>query len=143
LDETGKNRDETGKGRAAPSFEPDDFPIGKVLLVIIGIGIFIALLTLIATQLVTVWGRDSVYVKELSVVDPRLAETRANDKQELTTYKVLDAQKSWYRIPISLSMQLMAEHPELISPIKPPAESSPAPEPPAASPKPAKKTKSP
>jgi len=124
------------ENKAADSVEPDDIPVGKVILAAAGIGLVVLLLSVLATQLVRIKGRDTVYVKELSVVDPRITETHAKDVEELNSYKVMDAEKGYYRIPISLAMDEMARHPEMIAPIV-----IPTPEPTAPAEKPAKAAK--
>jgi hypothetical protein len=57
----------------------------------------------------TVMETEAVYQAQLKPESVTLNELRAEDEKILTTYKLIDAEKGVYRIPIERAMHLLAE----------------------------------
>jgi len=80
---------------------------------IIGVGLSSVLILIIIfvvlSDYFTVMETEAVYQAQLKPESVTLKELRAEDEKILTTYKVIDAEKGVYRIPIERAMHLLAE----------------------------------
>jgi len=80
---------------------------------IIGVGltsvIILIIIFVILNDYFTVMETEAVYEAQLKPESVTLKELRAEDEKILTTYKLIDAEKGVYRIPIDRAMHLLAE----------------------------------
>ena len=80
---------------------------------IIGVGLSSVLILIIIFVVLrdyfTVMETEAVYQAQLKPESVTLNELRAEDEKILTTYKLIDAEKGVYRIPIERAMHLLAE----------------------------------
>jgi hypothetical protein len=81
--------------------------------VVMGVGlttviILIAILVMLSDYF-TVMETDRVYETQLKPESVSLNEILAAEQEILTTYKLIDAEKGVYRIPIEQAMQLLAD----------------------------------
>jgi uncharacterized membrane protein YukC len=80
---------------------------------IIGVGLSSVLILIIIfvvlSDYFTVMETEAVYQAQLKPESVTLNELRAEDEKILTTYKLIDAEKGVYRIPIERAMHLLAE----------------------------------
>lgn len=74
------------------------------------IGVVIIVVTLIGVAEYFLSEREKVYAESVLKPEPTsLREQRARDTETLNSYKVLDAKKGVYQIPIDVAMQKMAD----------------------------------
>lgn len=80
---------------------------------IIGVGltsvIILIIIFVILNDYFTVMETEAVYEAQLKPESAMLKELRTEDEKILTTYKLIDAEKGVYRIPIDRAMHLLAE----------------------------------
>ena len=90
-------------------YEKKDVNIKVVMSIGLGvIFIFIVILVLLSDYF-TVMQEDAIYNTQLKPESVSLNELHAEEKEILTTYKLIDPEKDIYRIPIDRAMQLVAE----------------------------------
>jgi uncharacterized membrane protein YukC len=81
--------------------------------IIIGVGLaIIALLIIIfvfLTDYFNVMEAEIFYEAQLKPESTMLKEVREEEKEKLTTYKLIDPEKGVYRIPIERAMHLLVE----------------------------------
>jgi hypothetical protein len=115
-----RRRDSAGAARTdanpATAFEPSDWPVGTVALVILGI-----LIVLVVAPLLLWWAYPNAASdvnRALAAPPPEprlqvhseadLARFRAAEEHELNTYYWIDKQKGIVRIPIAQAMRTLA-----------------------------------
>lgn len=119
--------------------EPDLLPLGTLTAWVVGLtGLVIAVIA----GLWQVFGRQleaELLRKDLGQAHPALLESRAHDRNALSSYALLDEKTGTYRLTIERAMELLVEDPRTIAPLAsppasaaPPAETGAAPAPAAA-----------
>ena len=83
------------------------------IVMVIGLSVFLVVVLAIILVLLMDYfvgtKEQMVYEAQLQPESVDLKQLEAADKEELTTYKVLDADRGVYRIPIERAMELLAK----------------------------------
>jgi hypothetical protein len=94
----------TGSG-----YDKRDINLRVTLLVGAAIVLVIAVILVILNDVFVLKKEQMMYDYVLKPESAPLRDLRAREMETLTTYKVLDPVKNVYRIPVSRSMELMAD----------------------------------
>jgi hypothetical protein len=90
-------------------YEKSDVKPGKIILFgILGVVLIVIMLVFI-TQLFSTTSERMVEEMVLRPQSTAIRELRARETEELNSYKLLDAQKGIYQIPIDRAIKLMAD----------------------------------
>ena len=83
------------------------------IVMVIGISVFLVSLLVVILVFLMDYFVDTkeqmVYEVQLQPESVELQDLDAADMEELTTYKILDAERGMYRIPIERAMELLAK----------------------------------
>jgi len=83
------------------------------IVMVIGISVFLVSLLVVILVFLMDYFVDTkeqmVYEVQLQPESVELQDLEAADMEELTTYKILDAERGLYRIPIERAMDLLAK----------------------------------
>jgi hypothetical protein len=90
-------------------YEKSDVNAIRVLIYsVVGVFILAAILLFLYNYFLAE-KEEMVFEEQLKPQSVQLRDLRAHEEEMLTTYKLLDADKGIYRIPIDRAMQLIAE----------------------------------
>jgi len=90
-------------------YEKKDISANKVIFVgVMGI-LFLVVIIIALMDYFTVTKEEQIYESVLRPESTVLRELRAREMEVLNSYKLLDAQKGVYQIPISRAIELMAD----------------------------------
>lgn len=90
-------------------YERSDVNAPKIILYsALGVFILVAILLFLYNYFLAE-KEEMVFEDQLKPQSVQLRDLRAHEEEVLTTYKLLDADKGIYRIPIDRAMQLIAE----------------------------------
>lgn len=90
-------------------YEKADINVNKVILFfVLGVIVTVIILIFLLDYFKAV-REDTIYGAVLRPESATLRELRARENEELTTYKIIDADKGIYRIPIERAKKLFAE----------------------------------
>ena len=90
-------------------YERSDVNAPKIILYsALGVFILVAILLFLYNYFLAE-KEEMVFEDQLKPQSVQLRDLRAHEEEVLTTYKLLDADKGIYRIPIDRAMQLLAE----------------------------------
>lgn len=90
-------------------YEKADINANKVILFFVLGVIATAIILIFLLDYFKAVREDTVYKAVLQPGSATLRELRARENEELTTYKIIDADKGIYRIPIERAKKLLAE----------------------------------
>jgi hypothetical protein len=88
------------------TIEPDNLPVKPIAWFVVALVVIVAGVMIGMRQLYWFTTTNLVQTNELDVPNKLLSELNASDKDQLSTYDVVDPAKGLYRIPIDEAMKL-------------------------------------
>ena len=105
MDRNSHNHQSAGGG----GYEKRDVNIGKILAYAAGGIIILVILIIFLIDFFISVREENIYEAVLKPESAPLRELRARETEELTTYRIVDADKGIYQIPIDRAMELLAD----------------------------------
>lgn len=99
----------TNAGNQSSGYEKKDVNIPLIMGVSLTGIVLIVIMVLVLIDIFKLQKENEVYNSVLSQQSKDLVELIAMEKETLNSYKLLDAKKGIYQIPIKRAMQLLAE----------------------------------
>ena len=90
-------------------YEKKDVKISKIITYTVVLVILFVAILIFLNEYFLYSSEEVYYENVLAPQSAQLQEVRAREDELLTQYKVIDAQKGIYRIPIERAMQLIAD----------------------------------
>ena len=93
----------------AINYEKKDVNLKMIIAVGLASVAVLIIIFIVLSDYFTVMETNAVYETQLKPESVTLKELRAEEDKILTTYKLIDAEKGVYRIPIERAMHLLVE----------------------------------
>ncbi len=100
---------EQGKNGMTAEYETSDVNIRNVFVTAFVILVVVVLVIVVMNEMFISSKEEQIYQSVLSVESPELRDLHAREASTLNSYKILDAEKGVYQIPIERAMKLEAE----------------------------------
>lgn len=94
---------------ASSGYEKKDVNVAKIVGFTIAIIVFLAAVLIFLNEYFVYSKENLIYEEALKPGSKDLRELHAREDEELNSYKVLDARKGVYQIPIDRAMQVLAD----------------------------------
>ena len=94
---------------AANGYEKKDVKVSKIIAYTVVLVILFVTILIFLNEYFLYSSEEVYYENVLAPQSAQLQEVRAREHELLTQYKVIDAQKGIYQIPIERAMQLIAD----------------------------------
>ena len=100
---------EPHQGHQGEGFEADRPPVKLLWALLIVLTIVLAVVGIAGKQILWVTSTQELYKKDLSQIDPRLAEIRLKNDVSLLNYDVVDTAAQKFQIPVEKAMELLEQ----------------------------------
>jgi hypothetical protein len=102
-----RNKDNDHK---TPGYEASDANIGRIVIIGIGCVVLLVVILVLVDQYFTITKEKDIQEMVLKPQSVSLRDVRAREDEILGSYKLIDAGKGVYQIPINRAMEILAQN---------------------------------